>query len=258
MTPAARPPRPEQIDELTRGLDLPLPALDEAHLTLIAEVLALAWTDLAHSQGRTLLQGSEAEINALLATRLGRLLDEHPLWEQLVRCVTRGTETISFDGTRLESRPDLSIHLSTRTPSFPLLVECKLMDAPAGKSIALYCDKGLTRFVDGRYGWAVREAFMLAYVRDRSTTASCMLPFLESVRGKFNVDGVISGAAHPSLDIARTAHARSFRYGNRALPGGDPGAIAIWHLWLQLEKPQGLGPDDEPRAPTRDSGRSIC
>lgn len=239
MTSSARTPRPEQIEELTRGLDLPLAALGEDHLSLIAEVLALAWNELVRSQGRTLLQGSEAEINALLASRLSRMLDENPLWEQLVRCVTRGTETMSFDGTRLESRPDLSIHLSTRTPSFPLLVECKLMDAPAGRSIALYCDKGLTRFVDGRYGWAVREAFMLAYVRDQSTTASCMLPYLESCRGRFNLDEVRSGAVHPALDIARTAHARSFRYPHRAPPGGDPGAIAIWHLWLQLERPQG-------------------
>ena len=47
-----------------------------------------------------------------MATRLNRLLDEHPLWEQMVRSVTRGSETLSFDGVHLEKRPDLSIHLT--------------------------------------------------------------------------------------------------------------------------------------------------
>ena len=100
------------------------------------------------------------------------------------------------------------------------------------------------RFIDGQYAWAVRESFMLAYVRDQSTTASCLLPFLEKDLRKFQINEPANAVVHPSLDIVRTAHARGFRYLNRARPGDNPGAIAISHLWLQLERPKAGGLHD--------------
>ncbi|MBR0860206.1 hypothetical protein [Bradyrhizobium liaoningense] len=231
-------PRPEQIDELTRGFDLPLASLHEEHLALIAEVLALAWTDLTLTRQEVLATGTEAEINALMETRLSRLLDEHPIWGQLVRSVVRGRETVSFDGAHLEKRPDLSIHLSTRTPSFPLLVECKLIDIVGGKSTALYCNHGLKRFLTGEYGWAIRESFMLAYVRDSSTIASCLTPFLEASRSlrpqPYAIMDLAPAIADRALDLAQTSHYRGFKYPSREPPRDDPGPITIWHLWLQL------------------------
>lgn len=229
-------PRYEQIDELTRGLGLPLVALHEEHLTLIAEVIAQAFAELSLSQTAVLANGSEAEINTLMETRLARMLDEHPLWEQLVRTVARGKETVSFDGAHLEKRPDLSIYLTARSPSFPLVVECTLIDAKEGRSNALYCNNGLRRFLTGEYGWALRESFMLAYVRDQSTIASSLLPFLDASLNTdaqlFAIEELPSASAHATLDLARTAHRREFRYPQREPPADAPGAIAIWHLWL--------------------------
>lgn len=236
MSGLSTAPRYDQIDELTRGLELPLVALHEEHLTLIAEVIAEAFTELSLSQSAVLARGSEAEINALMETRLVRMLDEHPLWGQLVRAVARGKETVSFDGAHLEKRPDLSIYLTARSPSFPLVVECKLIDAKEGKSQALYCNNGLRRFLTGEYGWALRESFMLAYVRDQSTICSSLLPFLEaSLNTKpelFDIQELPSASAHAKLDLARTAHGRGFRYPQREPPADVPGTISIWHLWL--------------------------
>jgi len=240
-------PRPEQIDELTRGLELPFPALHDEHLALIADVLALAWSDLAQTRGQILSAGTEAEINALMETRLNRMIDELPVWEQLVRSVARGKETLSFDGTNLEKRPDLSLHLWGRTPSFPLIVECKLIEATSGKTRALYCNEGLKRFLTGEYGWAVREAFMLAYVRDQSTTESCLVPFLrdtqKSTLGPYEITGLSPAPGNLSHDVALSAHQRAFRYSGRRSPGDDPGPISIWHLWVQVAEQASISAD---------------
>lgn len=236
MTLGFSVPRPEQIDVLTRGIELPLPALHEEHLSLIADLVALAWDDLASNQADTLATGSEAEINALLEARLSRLLDEDPLWAQLVLAVARGKETVNFNGAHLEKRPDLSIFLSGRSPSFPLVVECKLIDAPDGKSGALYCNNGLRRFLTGEYGWPGRDGFMLAYVRDQSTIESCLLPLLALGRtttpDPFAVRDWPVTSDHAAFDLATTRHNRAFRYLSRVAPADDPGPIAVWHLWL--------------------------
>src|ERR1035441_2300250 len=134
-------PREDQVAELTRGQSLPLAPLHEIHLMFIAETLTRAWNDLLVDRRSTLLSGREPELNTLIETRLNALLEEDQRWSQLVRDVARGKETLSYDGSHLEKRPDLSIHLTDRSPSFPLIVECKLIDAPSRKKIDLYCEK---------------------------------------------------------------------------------------------------------------------
>src|SRR5450756_2530015 len=94
--------REEQVAELTRGQCLPLAPLHEMHLMFIAEVLTRASEDLLSRWCATLLSGGEAEVNALIETRLNTLLDEDELWSQLVRCVARGKGTVSYDGSHLE------------------------------------------------------------------------------------------------------------------------------------------------------------
>ena len=136
-------PRHDQVAELTRGQSLPLAPLHEIHLRLVAEVLRRAWKDLLGDRRSILLSGGETEVNTLIETRLNALLEEDHLWSLLVRAVVRGKETVSFDGSHLEKQPDLSILLTDRNPSFPLVVECKLIDAPSRKKIDLYCNDGL-------------------------------------------------------------------------------------------------------------------
>ena len=45
MTAPAITPRPDQIDALTRGLRLPLPAVETTHLEIIAEWAAAGFAD---------------------------------------------------------------------------------------------------------------------------------------------------------------------------------------------------------------------
>ncbi|HXO71076.1 MAG TPA: hypothetical protein VN838_19105 [Bradyrhizobium sp.] len=229
------PPRLDQIAELTRGIELPLQPLHEEHLRIIAEGLFDAWTDLLQRHAQVVLTDNEAAINALMETRLLARIEEDPLWAQMVRAVARGRETVSFDGTHLEKRPDLSLFLTCRNASFPMAIECKIVDEANDKSGKLYCDKGLSRFLTGEYAWATREAFMIAYVRDKSTIASALMPLLiapYSGVSPYAAESAMVSIGTSPPDLAKSSHKRSFRYPLRQPPSDQPGAIALWHLWL--------------------------
>jgi hypothetical protein len=159
--------------------------------------------------------------------------DEDPLWRQLVLSVVRGKESLSFDGSHLEKRPDLSIYLSNSTRGFPLVAEAKIIDKGNGKSEALYCDKGLLRFVKGEYAWANREALMLAYVRDGSSIGETLTPFLTNAMADtppgYLIESLPVASGSYGAVLAHSRHGRSFAYAGAAEP---PGPISVWHLWL--------------------------
>lgn len=234
-TPAIRP-RPDQILELSRGIQLPLPKIDEVHLELIAEILALAFQDILHQSPTTVASGNEAEVTALLVARLNYLIGHKPIWGQLVNCVVRGVETCSYDGSHLEKRPDVSIFFTDRSRNFPLIAEAKLIDKPTGKTENLYCEKGVRRFLNGEYAWGTCEAFMLAYVRDSSTIESCLTPFLSKSAGRnavqYRVEEHPTAAGSGTFDLARSKHSRSFVYGHQEPSNNAPGSVELWHLWI--------------------------
>lgn len=227
--------REDQVAELTRGLILPLRQLHETHIAAITDTIGRAWIDLVLTHPKILRAGSEAEINSLMSTRLNALIDADPIWRLLVRSVTRGSESISYNGAHLEKRPDLSIHLTSRSPSFPLIVECKIIDLKSNKTPKLYCDQGLSRFIVGEYAWGTSEAFMLAYVRDGSTISSSLVPFLIASENKSSTCYLLmsgpEAVSHEFLDLSCSRHNRLFNY--LAMPPYNvPGPIMLWHVWV--------------------------
>lgn len=232
MSSPALMPRPDQIAELTRGIELPLAAIDDIHLHIIADGVAQAFEDIRRNAPETVTTGDEAEVTALLEARLNRKIEEYQIWRQLVASVVRGKESLSFDGSHLEKRPDLSIHLTARTRRFPLIAEAKIIDAARGEH--LYCSQGIRRFLNGEYGWGGREAFMIAYVRDGTTIATRLEPYL-GLPAQFTTYAVENAPASLGLktcDAARSGHNRSFLYAHTTPPANNPGAIALWHLWV--------------------------
>nr|VFK22623.1 MAG: hypothetical protein BECKMB1821G_GA0114241_100285 [Candidatus Kentron sp. MB]VFK28935.1 MAG: hypothetical protein BECKMB1821I_GA0114274_100791 [Candidatus Kentron sp. MB]VFK74158.1 MAG: hypothetical protein BECKMB1821H_GA0114242_100189 [Candidatus Kentron sp. MB] len=230
-------PRPEQVAELTRGIALPLPAINEEHLFIIVETLAKVWSDLL-AEHADLLKKKERYINTLMATRLKKLRDEGTdiMWDTLVSSVARGEEMISYDGSHLEKRPDLSLVLTKpRLSAFPFVIECKLIDAET-KSVRLYCKNGLARFIEGEYAWYDRQAIMMAYVRDTSAIATNLTPYLGKYRN--NKTDPFASEQLPQaiettdmdLDLAQSRHGRKFCYTEP--PHNAPGSIKIWHLWV--------------------------
>lgn len=228
-------PRPDQIAELTRGVRLPLPAISGVHMEVLAEGLHRAFDELRVVQPLTLGSGDENEVSALMEARLNLLIEKGALWGQLVNSVARGKESVSFDGSHIEKRPDLCIYLSDRRQRFPLVVEAKVLDAAASKTVKLYCDKGVRRFVEGEYAWSNQEAIMIGYVRDGSSIDGQLRPFLSKAMNasppSYLVEQLPAHAGSGPLDLASTRHGRGFVYGAQ-LPPNSPGAIDIWHLWL--------------------------
>lgn len=231
-------PRDDQVAELTRGQRLPLDPIAEAHLDVIFETVARVWQELKDERSQALTDGSEAEINALMESRLNNLWRIDPLWSQLVSSVARGKESLSFDGTHLEKRPDLSIYLTGKHPSFPVVVECKLIDHASGKGVDLYCNNGIARFVAGQYAWANSEAIMIAYIRDDSSVEEHLFPFLaagvERQPDPWQTLHLPAATTGLRSMISSSRHLRNFHY-PAGIDAGAPGNIAIWHLWLNGE-----------------------
>ncbi len=226
-------PRPEQVELLTRGVQLPLDALADEHLLVIVEGLARAWDGLVRER-RILETHDEPEITAMMESWLNNPESGDPRWDHLVTNVVRGREMFSFDGSRLELQPDLSIMLTSpdRRP-FPMIVECKQIDRTTSKYVRLYGSEGLVRFVRGDYAWYAQEAVMLAYVRDGSTIGDCLTPHLEQHLAEdpygHRTEQLPEHDQRASRDLARSKHGRSFRFVDTH---EDPGSITIWHLWV--------------------------
>lgn len=236
MMPSAIGHRPDQIGELTRGLRLPLPAVDIDYLELIAETLSRAFQDVRSAHPQTVASGDEAEVTTLLEARLNALLGQDSFWTQLVVCVARGKESVSFDGSHLEKRPDLSIYLSDRSRNFPLIAEAKVLDCTTKKTVKLYCNKGLCRFLQGEYAWANQEAFMLGYVRDGSSINKELVPLLSKdmtlTPARYGVQVLPTAAGNGTSDLAWSQHNRPFAYIHKTFSARVPGPITVWHLWL--------------------------
>jgi hypothetical protein len=235
MTKTTGAARPDHIAELTRGAHLPLDPVKSEHLSIILETITSAWQALLATGAVALFTGDEAEVNALLDPRLNHYCQSQPLWKDLVHSVQRGRESMSYDGNKLEKRPDLSFIFLHGNRNFPMVVECKIIDHPNDKSVSLYCEKGIARFVCGDYAWACREAVMLAYVRDGTTVPSNLAPHLAS-KAKLSPDP-FQTTSHPSLrtdlhpTVLHSEHQRSFTYPS-FVDGAAPGSISLFHLWL--------------------------
>lgn len=217
-----------QVEELMRGIQRPLPALQRRPLRVIAEFLIEAWGGLLETQEQVLHTSEEKEVNTLMDARLNCLFGQKPEWSMLITGVSRGRESINHDGSMLEKRPDLSIHITCRPYRLPLIAECKLIDAGNGKGIDLYCQQGLARFINGEYAWYAQEAFMLAYVRDGASIETCLTPHLEKNQQKmpdpFLTEQLPEYINSPIHELAQSRHGRQFP--------NNPGSIAVWHLWL--------------------------
>jgi hypothetical protein len=235
MTTTIGASRPDHIAELTRGAHLPLDPVRSEHLSVILETITCAWQELQAGGAVALLTGEEAEVNALLDPRLNHYCRSQPLWKDLVHSVQRGRESMSYDGSKLEKRPDLSFVFLHGNRNFPMVVECKIIDHPNNKNVSDYCKNGIARFVCGDYAWASREAVMLAYVRDGTTVPSKLAPHLAN-KAKL-VPDPFQTTSHPATrtdlhpTVRHSEHQRSFNYPS-VVNGNAPGPISLFHLWL--------------------------
>lgn len=147
----------------------------------------------------------------------------------------------NFDGTLPDKMPDLLVGLVGRPKArVPwqdwLFVECK----PIRKGRAAgghYCDRGIKRFVQGNYAWAMTSALMVGYASDGynlspkleealSTRRRTIPTLLNPKPCRCSQASAISERTHFS------EHRRTFKYIQTGTPAPS---ITIRHLWLKRD-----------------------
>ena len=225
----------DQITELTRGVALPLAPIGDDVLAIIIEAIANAWEHLTLRYANKLNQGKEAEISALLVSRLNASLGKDVNLRLFVSSIDRGSETVSFNGVKLEGRPDLLFTLTMQDTRFRLTGECKIIDIQNRKTLALYRDEGIARFVDGDYAWANREGIMVAYVRRGAKLDKDLLNGLQGFPKMNCTAQAMRPNGNPPIRpnaLGTSTHERKFAYIHKT--SAVPGQIELWHLWLEV------------------------
>lgn len=217
-----------QIDALTTGLDLPLPALEQFQVQIVIDKLELAWKAVKKKHAAYAFKSDEASLNAFMETELKLQLESDRLFQLLASAVARGSETPNFDGTKIEKRPDINIY-RTGKARIAIVIECKIIDG-ASRTVKMYCENGIERYVIGDYGWAYSQGFMLAYVRDGSTLKGHLHPTLKKQPkcATTSLPNPQAGSPH----LANSTHTRSFTYPTKGAPNNVPGPIELKHVWL--------------------------
>jgi hypothetical protein len=154
--------------------------------------------------------------------------------------VIRDAELTSYDGTHPDKKPDILLGVQRPDGARVIVdqdgvfVECKPVDATHSLT-AEYGLAGIRRFVEGEYGWAMRSAIMLAYVRGSYTIAHHLTANLKknakdsrfgSPTSPRKIPGSTKGAKHEALRF--TKHRRAFGWpatGKSATP------IVLVHSW---------------------------
>src|SRR5438309_358139 len=90
--------------------------------------------------------------------------------------INRESKVESYNKQYRNKMPDIHIDITRASvPEVPshdgLFVECKPVDRdhPAGRD---YCDRGVLRFVDGDYAWALPQGMMVGYAATGYTIAA--------------------------------------------------------------------------------------
>ena len=151
--------------------------------------------------------------------------------------VEREPKIRSYDYRHPDKMPDLLVRLvgrpsGIRNTQDGLFIECKPVD-DNHRVKSHYCKKGLVRFIDGEYAWAMTTAMMVGYTKtgygisthlakglgDWSQGADCALKACPR-----SMASEINEAVHSTL------HVRSFSYmeSKQRAP-----KIKIRHLWLK-------------------------
>lgn len=152
--------------------------------------------------------------------------------------ITREGKFESYDGRHLDKMPDF--HIKIRRGKLPsalsadgLFVECKPvgLDHPAGGA---YCDKGIIRFVNGDYAWAMSQGLMVGYAAAGYEMPHKLENALKTRRKALGVKGkirAIRGCAARGYAQKRfsTIHRRSFTYPST---GKRAKEITLRHAWF--------------------------
>ena len=227
------------IGFFVRGIDysLPHPPIPQRTIILLCYVIREAWRLLLETPpaGFQLQSADEDTITQVLVEIIENRLRKNGEVDGFNRAffgkVSREPKITNVDKNHPDKMPDIFFDL--KRDKLPILndqdglfVECKPVD-DKHPILSCYCKKGLVRFVNGDYAWAMQDALMVGYVSGHYSF-SIFASILDN-NEKVKMLGTIDHAFVNHLDIYRSRHKREFEW-----PEGRGKAcpITISHLWL--------------------------
>jgi hypothetical protein len=224
----------------THGIEytLPHPQIPQRTVLLLCKVIKRAWQLLEEKPPANFLLHSADEdtitqvLVEIIENRLRKSGHVNGFNCALFGKVTRDQKIPNFDKKHPDKMPDIFFDL--KRDQLPILsnqdglfVECKPVDREH-PILSCYCQKGLIRFVNGDYAWAMQDALMVGYVKDNYSFRR-----LASV-----LDGKKSATLkttnHSAVDeytIYCSRHRRNFKWPENR---GHACPIMVVHLWLPL------------------------
>ena len=233
-----------QIGFFTNGVNfkLPHPQIHPRTRTvlLLCMVIQKAWQLLKESptSGFHLQTEDEDTITQVLVDEIiERVLRKNGAVDgfncALFGKVTREPKISNFDKKHPDKMPDIFFDL--KRDQLPILsdqdglfVECKPIDNKH-PIFSCYCQKGLIRFVNGDYAWAMQDALMVGYVREPYSFEKLAVTLGDVV------NKVAFGTSEHSYienhEVYFSSHERKFDWLDSQ---GQACPIEVSHLWLSL------------------------
>jgi len=147
---------------------------------------------------------------------------------QLFGPVVRGAQRTNYNKAHPDKMPDILFHLNRehlhiKSSQDGLYVECKPIDKSHSLRSA-YCEKGIIRFVNGDYAWAMQEALMVGYLRNNKAYSDLKSHLAEKQYNTCEFDDKLGNKTCCST------HDRHFTLYTTV----NPGPIKVHHLWLKI------------------------
>ena len=229
------------IGFFTQGIEykLPHPQISPRIVLLLCMVIKRAWQLLEEMppSGFILQTADEVTITQILVEIIENRLRKNGELEgfncALFGKVTRDQKIPNVDKKHPDKMPDIFFdlrrdQLAILSDQDGLFVECKPVDRNH-PILSCYCKKGLVRFVNGDYAWAMQDALMVGYVKARYSFKK-----LASVLDDSKKSAILKTTNHAAINeyaIYRSNHKREFEWPESR---GQACPISVAHLWLSL------------------------
>ena len=225
----------------THGIEytLPHPQISQRIVLLLCNVIKRAWQLLKEKppSGFLLQSADEDTITQVLVeiieNRLRKSGDVDGFNCALFGKVSREPKITNVDKKHPGKMPDIFFDL--KRDQLPILsdqdglfVECKPVDRNHS-ILSCYCKKGLIRFVNGDYAWAMQDALMVGYEKEHYSFTK-----LASVLDDGKKSAALKTTKHFTVDeyaIYRSSHNRNFEWPESR---GQACQIMVSHLWLSV------------------------